>query len=312
VLNGKDTVAEDTRKAVFDALNELGYRRPPSAQPHSEGLVGVVMPELDNPIYPVYLQSIENALSRHGYGALMCSQQFAGASETAHIQMLLDYGVIAAIFVDGLHGDNTADKSEYIRLQKAGTALVLVNGYSPDIQASFISLDNNSAMDAAVGHLVSLNHKKIGLATGSPRFEETQRKKNAFLASMRKHGLEKAALAASSLSTVEGGQSAVSTLIAQGATAIICSSAQMTFGALLAAHAQDIQIPSQLSIIGFDDFTAAPFLNPPLTVIREPITPMGEACVSAFIDQLNTPDFTQDEILFQGSLIVRNSTALCR
>lgn len=309
VLNGKSVVAPDTRRAVLAALDDLGYRRPPAAQPHSDGLVGVVLPDLDNPVYPQYLESIEIALSRRGYGSLLCSQQFSGTSEEQLISRLVDYGVVAAIFIDGLHGDTTSDKSSYLRLQRSGSRLVLINGFSSEIPGVFISLDNLSAMKAVIDHLSALGHEDIGLVVGPLRYLDAKRKKSAFLEVMKGYGLGSHAHSIASLPSVEGGQAAAVALIDQGCTAVVCSSASLALGTLLASHSRGLRVPADLSIVGFDDFAAAPYLDPALTVIRQPIIPMSSAAVSAIADQRFAEDVSSSELMFQSSLIVRRSTA---
>nr|WP_272944898.1 LacI family DNA-binding transcriptional regulator [Bifidobacterium mongoliense] len=310
VLNGKSVVASDTRRTVLNALDELGYRRPPAAQPHSDGLVGVILPDLDNPVYPQYLESIEIALSRHGYGSLPCSQKFSGTSESDMISRLIDYGVVAAIFIDGLHGDTTSDKSSYVRLHNSGARLVLINGFSPQVPGVFISLDNVSAMKSVVAHLSDLGHKGIGLVIGPVRYLDAQRKKSAFLDAMRGHDLGAFARCISSLSSVEGGQAAAIALIDQGCTALVCANASLALGALLASHSRGLRVPENLSIVGFDDFSAAPYLDPALTTIRQPIIPMSSAAVSAIADSGFAQDAASAELMFQSSLIVRRSTAV--
>lgn len=309
VLNGKSVVASDTRRTVLNALDELGYRRPPAAQPHSDGLVGVVLPDLDNPVYPQYLESIEIALSRHGYGSLLCSQRFSGTSESDMITRLIDYDVVAAIFIDGLHGDTTSDKSPYVRLYNSGARLVLINGFSPEISGVFISLDNVSAMKSVVAHLSDLGHEDIGLVVGPMRYVDAQRKRVAFLDAMKGHGLGAFARCVSSLSSVEGGQAAAVALIDQGCTALVCASASLALGSLLASHSRGLCVPGDLSIVGFDDFSAAPYLDPALTTIRQPIVPMSSAAVSAIADSGFAQDASSAELMFQSSLIVRHSTA---
>lgn len=309
VLNGKSTVADDTRRVVLSALDELGYRRPAAAQPHAEALVGIVLPDLENPVYPLYLQSIETALSRQGFGSLLfCEQSFTNGEEEI-ISRLLDYGAAAAIFIDGRHGDVTSDKAPYQRLCNSGIRLVLVNGPSDQISAMSISVDNVLAMRSVVDHLTSLGHRRIGLATGPTRYTDALRKKQAFLAAMEDKGIAAGAITAASLASVEGGQAMALSLIDQDCTALVCANAPLSLGALLAAHGRGLSIPQDLSIVGFDDFADAPYLDPSLTSIRQPVNPMSMAAVSAIAEEPSSIGDNSSELLFQGSLIVRGSTA---
>ena len=311
VLNGKGSVAPDTRKAVFDALDELGYRRPAKAQPHSEGLVAVVVPDLENPVYPMLLQVIEGALSRQGFAPLLCSQQLTGASEDEHIQMLLDFEVSGAIFVSCSHGDVTADKGRYRRLLKAGVPLCLVNGFSPDIDAAFVSMDDVASVELAVAHLHSLGHREIGLATGPMRLERSRRAAQGFEASMARHGLA-ADHVSSSLYSIEGGQAAGGSLVDSGCTAIIAASDLMALGAIRAVRTRGLSVPGDVSVVGFDDTPMAPYFEPPLTAIRQPTVPMGQAAVAALFDELREEPTAREELLFRPDLIVRGSTGAHR
>lgn len=308
VLNGKGTVAADTRKAVFDALDELGYRRPPRAQPHSEGLVGVVLPDLENPAYPVLLQVLEGALSRHGFAPVFCSQQSMAANEDDQIEMLLDLEVVGAIFVAGSHGDVLADKRRYGRLRRAGIPLCLVNGYSPDIDATFVSTDDVVSVELAVAHLYSLGHRRIALATGPERFERTRRLIEGFRRAMGERSLDLEGLVSSSLFTMEGGQAAGAALVQRGCSAVIAASDLMALGVLRAARAGGLVVPEDLSVVGFDDTPMAPYFDPPLTAVRQPTVPMGNAAVAALFDELRGLPVDRQEILFRPDLVVRSST----
>ena len=170
VLNGKPGVAESTRQAVLTALDLLGYERPSRLRRKSAGLVGLVMPELTNPIFPAFAQIIETALARHGYTPVLCTQTPGGVHEDDYVQMLLDRGVAGIIYVSGLHADSSTDPQRYVRLRERGLPIVLVNGFLEGVDAPFISNDDVASMELALTHLVQLGHTQIGLAVGPDRF----------------------------------------------------------------------------------------------------------------------------------------------
>src|SRR6187431_2500480 len=78
VLNGKPGVSEATRQAVLTALDVLGYERPAKIKQHAAGLIGLIVPELENPIFPAFAQVIESALARQGYTPVLCTQTPGG------------------------------------------------------------------------------------------------------------------------------------------------------------------------------------------------------------------------------------------
>ena len=109
VLNGKAGVATATRQRVLAALDVLGYERPVRLRQRSAGLIGLVVPELNNPIFPAFAQVIEQSLAGHGYTPVLCTQTPGGATEDELVEQLEQRGVNGMVFVSGLHADSTAD-----------------------------------------------------------------------------------------------------------------------------------------------------------------------------------------------------------
>lgn len=280
VLNGKPGVAATTRQSVLAALDVLGYERPVRLRQRSEGLVGLITPELENPIFPALAQVIGQALTRQGYTPVLATQTPGGSTEDELTEMLVDRGVAGIIFVSGLHADTSADMQRYEQLRGRGVPFVLVDGFSPKVQAPFISPDDRAAMALAVTHLASLGHTKIGLALGPKRFVPVQRKIEGFVRTMQEQlNLSPAdveeRLVQHSLYTLEGGQAAASALMDRGCTAIVCASDMMALGAIRAARQRGLEVPTDISVVGFDDSPLIAFTDPPLTTVRKPVPADG-------------------------------------
>ncbi len=313
VLNGKPGVAATTREAVLTALDILGYERPARLRRRSAGLVGLITPELENPIFPAFAQVIGQALTRQGYTPVLATQTPGGSTEDELTGMLVDRGVSGIIFVSGLHADTTADMERYERLRGHGVPFVLINGFSDQVRAPFVSPDDGAAMRLAVTHLVSLGHRRIGLALGPARFVPVQRKTAGFLRALRDElgtgEAEAAELVEHSLYTLEGGQAAATALIGRGCTAAICASDMMALGAIRAARQRGLSVPGEFSVIGFDDSPLIAFTDPPLTTIRQPVPAMGQAAVRALLEEIGGTPAPHSEFVFLPELVVRGSTA---
>lgn len=313
VLNGKPGVSSATRESVLAALDVLGYERPVRLRQRSAGLIGLITPELDNPIFPAFAQIIAQGLTRQGYTPVLATQTPGGSTEDELTEMLVDRGVAGIIFVSGLHADTTADTQRYERLRGQGVPFVLVNGFSPKIRAPFVSPDDRAAMRLAVTHLASLGHRSIGLALGPERFVPVQRKIEGFLRSMEEQlGLtdaETRRLVQHSLYTLEGGQAAASTLLEDGCTAVVCASDMMALGAIRAARQRGLSVPGDVSVVGFDDSPLIAFTDPPLSTIRQPVTAMGQAAVRALLEEVGGTPAPHSEFVFLPELVVRGSTA---
>ncbi|MEO3784589.1 LacI family DNA-binding transcriptional regulator [Actinocorallia sp. B10E7] len=312
VLNGKPNVSTGTRQAVLTALDVLGYERPPRLRPQRAGLIGLIVPELTNPIFPVFAQIIETALATSGYTAVLCTQTPGGIREDDYTDLLLERGVAGIIVVSGMHADSTSALDRYTRLTERGLPLVLINGYREGVDAPFISNDDTTSIELGVEHLISLGHTRIGLAVGQERFVPSIRKaagfRRALEAGLGVKGAEADELVAPSLFTVEGGHAAASRLLDLGCTAVCCGSDIMAIGAIRAARQRGLRVPEDVSVVGFDDSPLVPYLDPPLTTIRQPVREMSMAAVGYLLEELGGNRVPRGELLYRPELVVRRST----
>ncbi|MFG1991179.1 LacI family DNA-binding transcriptional regulator [Actinoplanes sp. NPDC048988] len=314
VINDRPGVSHETRQAVLTALDVLGYERPERLRKRSAGLVGLVVPELDNPIFPAFAQVIESTLAQQGYTPVLCTQSPGGVTEDEYVEMLLDRQVSGIVFVSGLSADTTADHARYQRLLDRPLPIVLVNGYAEGIEAPFVSCDDRLAGDLAVTHLVALGHRRIGMISGPHRFISTQRK----LAGYRQALQRELKVPDSSIDDfvsltlfgVEGGEVAADRLLAMGVTGLVCGSDLMALGAIRAARRRGLSVPGDVSVIGFDDSPLIAFTDPPLTTLRQPVPAMAVAAVRSLMDEINGHGAPHSEYLFRPELVARDSTAI--
>ncbi|MFF0309560.1 LacI family DNA-binding transcriptional regulator [Streptosporangium sp. NPDC004379] len=310
VLNGKPGVSSATRQAVLVALDLMGYERPQRLRQRSNGLVGLVIPELDNPIFPTFAQAFEKALSQHGYTPVLCTQVPGGVVEDDFTELLVERGVSGIIFVSGLHADTTARSDRYTQLIGQGVPIVLLNGHADDVPAPFISPDDRAAARLAVQHLVDLGHERIGLAVGPGRFVPVIRKIEGFRQAMAQLlGVSDVdELVSHSLFSVEGGQAAAAQLLERGCTGIVCASDLMALGAIRACRDRGLSVPGEVSVVGYDDSPLIAFTDPPLTTVRQPVHSMVTAAVHTLLEAVAGAPMHNSELVFQPEFIVRGST----
>nr|BFE71708.1 LacI family DNA-binding transcriptional regulator [Actinoplanes digitatis] len=302
VLNDRPGVSAETRQAVLTALDVLGYERPERLRKRSAGLVGLIVPELENPIFPAFAQTIESALSQSGFTPVLCTQTPGGVTEDEYVEMLLDRQVSGIVFVSGLHADTSADHERYQRLLSRPLPIVLINGYAANLNAPFISCDDRLAGEMAVSHLVALGHTRIGFVSGPDRFVNVQRKLAGYRAAMRREldvsdrDLEE--LIALTLFGVEGGEVAANQLLSRGVTGMVCGSDLMALGAIRAARRRDLSVPRDISVVGFDDSPLIAFTDPPLTTLRQPVAAMGNAAIRQLVDEINGQGSPRSEYVY--------------
>jgi DNA-binding LacI/PurR family transcriptional regulator len=315
VLNDKPGVSPATRAAVLEAVDSHGYEGQARLSGRSAGLVGLVLPELDNPVFPAFASSMGASLARHGYNTVLCSQTFGGVHEDDYVRMLLDRGVAGIIFVSGLHANTDAGTGRYTALVERGLPIVLVNGYTPDVDAPFVSNDDAASVDLSVGHLAQLGHRRIGLAIGPRRYVPVVRKTAAFAEALARHLPgdaqvdDPAELVAATHFTVEGGMAAASMLLDRGCTALVCGSDVMALGAARTVRERGLRVPEDVSVVGSDDSLLIAYTDPPLTTVRQPVAAMSAAAVDALLDGITGEPSPRTEYVFRPELVVRGSTA---
>jgi LacI family transcriptional regulator, repressor for deo operon, udp, cdd, tsx, nupC, and nupG len=182
------------------------------------------------------------------------------------------------------------------------------------VDAPFVSNDDVTSMDLAVTHLVTQGHRRIGLALGPRRFVPVVRKITGFRDAMRRHlGLDDVDdWVECSLFSVEGGAAAAERLVDAGCTALICGSDLMALGAIRAVRARGLDVPRDVSVVGYDDSPLIAFTDPPLTTVRQSVQAMGSAAVRALLDEIAGVAAPRSEYIFRPELVVRGSTGSAR
>lgn len=310
VLNGKAGVADDTRRAVLQAVAELGYEAPSTSPARRSGLVGLIVPELDNPIFPAFAQAIEGRLAAQGLVTLLCTSTPAGMQETDELDVLLEHAIAGMVIVSGAHADVTADHRRYHELADRRLPTVLVNGRASGIDLPVVETDHVRAARQAVAHLASLGHARIGLATGPGRYLPTRALGRGYRLGLGEVGLpHDPALVVEAHYGLQGGDVAGRALLAAGATATLCASDLVALGVISAARDAGCEVPADLSVVGFDDAGPSAHLDPPLTSIRQPVDAMAAAVVDLLLERIAEPATPATDLRFAPELVVRASTA---
>jgi len=310
VVNGRKGVSREVRQAVLAAMDDLGYERPDRARSTTRGQVGIIVPDLANPIFPAIAQAMVSLLSQEDFIPILCALPGGGRSEDEYIEMLVAQEASGIIFICSSHADGQASLERYHRLLGRGIPFVLVNGARPELAAASVSNDDAAAVSTAVQHLASLGHRKIGLAIGPHRFIPSRQKLAGFRSALAGFlGTEDPdPHTATSMFTVEGGQSAANELLDSGHTAIVCASDVMALGAIRAAHSRGLRVPEDVSIVGFDDSPLMALTNPPLTTLRQPVAAIAHAAVHALASEIAGEHATRSPVVLASDLVVRGST----
>ncbi|MDX3099334.1 LacI family DNA-binding transcriptional regulator [Nonomuraea angiospora] len=301
VLNSRSGISDSTRDAVLATLDDSGYEQPVKLRGQRPRLVGLVLPDLLNPIFPVFADVVGGALVRKGFMPVLCTRTDGGVSEADYISMLLGQQVSGVIFAGGDYARADADHNHYRVLLHRRLPVILMNAATDGLGFSRVSADDEVAVAKAYGHLRSLGHERIGIIVGPAAHVPSQRKLQAFPGDPK--------LAEHAILSMEGGHFAASQMIEWGATGLICASDMLALGAIRGARRNGLNVPDDVSVVGYDDSALMTCADPPLTTIRQPIEAMGQAAVSLLAAEAADSPAAPHELLFDPELVVRRSTA---
>jgi DNA-binding LacI/PurR family transcriptional regulator len=303
VLNGKQGISDTTRAAVLTALDVIGYERPTHLRGRTPRMVGLILPELQNPIFPAFAEVVAGALAQRGFNAVLCTRT-GSMSEAEYVDMLLERQVSGMVFAGGQYAEADAPHDHYVRLLRLRLPVVLVNAVAEHLDFPRVSTDDAVAMEQAHAHLAYLGHERIGLILGPPDHAPSLRKLEAFeLLSPSAELVERTRF------SLEGGHAAATRLLARDVTAIICASDPLALGAIRAVRRAGKSVPADVSVVGYDDSAFMSCTDPPLTTVRQPIDALGRAAVELLTGQIEGSQVAAEELFFEPEIVARGSTA---
>ena len=309
VVSGLDNVRSETRERVERAMRELLYV--PPGRRSETGVIGLLVPDFENPIFPSLAQAIEKRATEAGLASILCSTTAAAFREVDYVHMLLDRQVDGMIFISCEMTNLSGDHDHYARLVDEGAQIVFVNGALNTLNVPSVGVDEQYAGELAAQHLIELGHTRVGYIAGPDYYLPTRQKAAGRLSALEAFGLDADGLVAHAPFTIAGGSAALRTLLAadEPPTGVICSNDLMAIGVLQEADARGLRVPGDLSVVGFDGIEATRWTTPQLTTVEQPIEEIAETAISALTSLIEDPDKPLPDFSFRPRLAVRGSTA---
>ena len=312
-INRIPTVNPQLAKRVWNVIEELGYYPNTQARALVSGrsrIFGLIISDITNPFFPEIVQVFERIAVQHDYEIMLTSTENDPSQMETAVRRMIERRVEGvAIVTFGMEEVLLED----LKMRKV--PLVFVDVGPARARVSNIRIDYLHGIRQAVQHLAALRHHRIAFISGPLHLKSAQARKQAFLASMEEIGLEaNPALIVEGTHTIEGGIVAFGKLL-QGPsrpTAVMCSNDMTAMGVLRKAYEEGIRIPSDLSVIGFDDIRLAQFVLPALTTVQMSQADLARLAFNALLAEVQreTPSPTGTEYILKTHLVLRESTRL--
>jgi len=312
-LSGKAGVADTTRGRIIAAADELGWhpnigaRALLSSRAFAVGLLIARDAELlgADPFFPAFIAGIEMELSGRGYALVLQVVRNDAIGEDDAYRRLAQEGRVDGVFLTDLRdGDRRIALVEELALPA-----VAVGEPSGRTSIPWVAINHVAGVRQAVSHLLSLGHRRIAFVGGTPGYVHSATRLAAW-----RHTLERADVSPGPdiSGDFTGAGGAVATARLLGApdrpTAIVFANDLMAIAGMSVAAQMGIDIPRDLSVVGFDDIPLAAHVNPPLTTIRQDVVSWGRASAAALLSLIDEQEPALVE-LPPAELVVRASTA---
>jgi LacI family transcriptional regulator len=304
-------VREDTARRVLEAAQELGYHPNPvarSLRTRRSHTVGVLIPDLTNPLFPPIVRGLEDRLAAAGYVALIGNTDGDGERER------LVFEQMRARHVDGLVLA-TAHLSDPLIAEagRSGLPVVLVNRMAADHSLPSVSVDNERGMRMAVAHLIEQGHTRIAHIAGPQEVSTGLDRYRGFLAAIAAHGLapDPDLIVAAKAFSIEEGLRCQRLLLDRRnpCTAVAAANDMLAVGCFAALEEAGLSCPADMSVVGFNDMPFIDRLRPPLTTIGFPHYQVGTEAAQLLLERIFGREGPVKVLYLAPQLIVRGSTA---
>lgn len=304
-------VNAETAKRVIKVAESLGYRPNPIARglkTAKSGTVGLVIPDLTNPLFPPIVRGIEDVLEPAGYSGLIVNTDNDPHRERQQIESLRSRQVEGLIVATAL-----LDHPLLEQLHREGVLMVLVNRRPEGIDIPSIAPDDAAGVELAVRHLADLGHRRIAHLAGPATTSTGLVRARAFRSAVRDLGLDDdpALTITCDLWSEEAGAAALRTLLDSGTSvsAIVAGNDLIALGCYDVFAERGIDCPGEISVVGFNDMPFLDKLAPPLTTVSIPHQEIGAEAGRMLLDAIAEPTRPVRSVLLPLSLVVRGSTA---
>jgi LacI family transcriptional regulator len=311
VINKTRPVSYELRERVLAAMEELGYQPNRLARSLRSGktqIIGTIVPDSADPFFAEVARGIEDTAFENGYSLILCNSDANLSKEAFYTDVLVEKRVDGIVFLAvGVSTERILD------LQQRGMPVVVVDRELPGANVDLVVADNAGGGWSATCHLIDLGHRRIGYIAGPSDLTLSEYRHTGYCKALEETGIAPDEdLVTRGAFDFESGYKAAHQLLAKSKrpTAIFACNDLMAIGAICAAVELGLQVPQDLSVVGYDDVPLASYSNPPLTTIAQPIYDLGVVAASLLLERLQDPSKPARRIVLDVELKIRRSTAV--
>ncbi|RWU21242.1 LacI family transcriptional regulator [Pseudomonas alkylphenolica] len=310
VLNKTRPVSEQVRIKVEAAIAELDYV--PSAvarslKARSTATIGLLVPNSVNPYFAELARGIEDGCERKGYCVILCNSDDDPQKQRSYLRVLLEKRI------DGLIVASVGEDADLRgSLASVRTPMVIVDRALEGVEADLVRIDHELGAYLATQHLLQLGHQAIAYIGGPASTSVAQLREAGYRRALGEAGVPVASewIVNSDFTSLGGYAAAAKLLEGNRPTAIFAGNDMIGIGVLRAAAERNICVPSELSVIGFDDIQLSRYVFPALTTVGQSIRELGESAAALLLSRIAQPlQGAPEQRIVAPKIVLRESTA---
>ena len=311
VINETRYVSDEVKQRVHAAMEALNYQPnviARSLRTRETLTVGVVVSDVTNPFFTSIVRAIEDEVLKQGYSIILCDTDEKPEREQAYLRLLMGRRV------DGLIVAPSSGNADLLRSAiESGLPVVLLDRSIPGLTADVVLSDNESGAFDAVSYLIGMGHRRIGIVAGRLEVSTGADRMAGYVRAIRTHGIpadESLIEVAKFKRDIAYDKTMKMLNRAEPPTALFVCNNVMTAGTMAALKAAGKKVPEDISVIGFDDSEWAALMDPPLTVVAQPIVELGTRAAQTLMRRISRGRVkTPRAVVLKPELILRDSCA---
>jgi LacI family transcriptional regulator len=308
VMNGKKHVSVAMAKRVRAAIIKLGYEPNEAARilkGQAPRTIGLIVPDLADPFFSTCAHAIQQLAAKHGYVTLLCSCEGQKNAESEELAMMKSRTIAGVLIVPS----SVTSDQQLRELRARGVPIVMLDRTLPDLDAGEVMVENREGAQKAINHLIQHGHRQILCVGYDSKFNSIAQRISGYRDAMMEAGLKPQLLIVNRDASIAP-QLLKRLRSAKLPTALFTLNNVTTTNVLHVLQRENISVPRDVAIIGFDDFDLASLLAVPLTAVRQPAAELGRSAARLLLEWIRSgsqADYLSPRVLLPTELVIRRS-----
>lgn len=302
-------ISDEAVVRVIESARAIGYRQNKLASALTSGrshVVGILLPDIENAVFPPMVRGIEERLAKEGYAVLIANAAGSAADRERVLEQMFGRQVDGLVVATASRDDQVVR-----RCALEHVPVVLVNRSEEHRLAPEVVNDDFYSMQMAIDHLAGLGHRRIGHVAGPDALATGHARSQGFQLAAQRNKIPNHCIVEATEFTREAGRIACAELLRRyrAVTAIVAANDLLALGCYDSLAARGLRCPQDVSVVGHNDIPLVDMVSPPLTTLRIQHREMGRQAAQLLLEQFRAPETKPVRITLAPELMIRGSTA---